>query len=114
MCRDEILNVVGLKKQLYNTFHNTPSYNSDGHEDAAVPYWHIVNCLPVLEKKFMIKVKKVWKCLVCQYEETKLEDLSSEVYIFLQKSFVSPHLPLLKSPSLPHIFQGPHGVLSIL
>ena len=76
VCRDEILNVVGLKKQLYNTFPNTPSYNSDGQEDAAVPFWDIVNCLPVLEIKFMIKVKKVWKCLECQYEETKLEDLS--------------------------------------
>merc|ERR1712020_380813 len=76
VCREEILNVICLKKQLYNQFPNTSSYNSDGQEDAAIPFWDIVNCLPVLEIKFRIKVKKVWKCLVCQYEETKVEDLS--------------------------------------
>ena len=39
VCREDILNVIALKTQLYNHFPNTLPYNSNDQEDAAVPFF---------------------------------------------------------------------------
>ena len=69
----DILHVGSLKAILYQAFPSTTSYNSDNQEDAGIPFLHIMQCLPNLDQKVTIEVRKGYECLECKRKDERMD-----------------------------------------
>ena len=60
------LYVTSLKAILYIVYPSNISYGCDDQDDAGIPFWHIIECLPSWKEMFTIKARKRYQCLACK------------------------------------------------
>ena len=56
-------------------------YTTEGQEDAGIPFFHIIECIPDLFQKFQIFGRTIRKCLQCGKEEEHADDTNSSIYL---------------------------------